>query len=233
METRSEVDRLQQVYREYAVRGFDQSKWSPANEGNQAVRDECHRKLIDLLLETGFFPMASRRVLDVGCGAGGRLAAFEGLGARPEHLFGVDLIPARIHAARQNHPQLNFEVVNAETLPFADGGFDLVAVFTVFTSILNRQMAANVSREIGRVLASGGGVIWYDFRLSNPWNRHVRGVSRRQIQKLFPGFQMNLTTISLLPPLARRLGRLTRRLYPPLARVPFLRSHHLGILTKP
>lgn len=233
METRSEVDRLQAVYREYAARGFGQSKWSSANEGNQAIRDECQRQLRELLRRTAFLPFADRRVLDVGCGAGERLAAFENFGARPENLSGVDLIPDRIRAARQNYPRINFELANAETLPFADGTFDLVSVFTVFTSILDRRMAANICGEIVRVLAPGGGVIWYDFRLNNPLNRHVRGISRRRIQNLFPGFKMNLKTISLLPPLARRLGRLTHRLYPPLSSVPFLRSHYLGVLIKP
>lgn len=233
METRSEVDRLQAVYREYTVRGFGQSKWSSANQGNQAIRDECQRQLRELLRQTGFFPLENRRVLDVGCGTGERLAAFADWGARPKNLYGVDLIPERISAARKNYPQLTFELANAEKLSFADGAFDLVAVFTVFTSILNREMAANVSREIVRVLAFGGAVVWYDFRLNNPLNRHVRGISRKQIQALFPGFKLNLKSISLLPPLARRLGRLTNRLYPPLSSVPFLRSHYFGILTKP
>lgn len=233
METRSEVDRLQEVYREYAVRGFGQSKWSPANKGNQAVRDECQRRLRELLDQAGFFPLERRRILDVGCGAGERLAAFEDWGARPENLFGVDLIPERIRAARKNYPQITFELANAEELPFADGTLDLVTVFTVFTSILDRRMAANVCREINRALVPGGAVVWYDFRMHNPLNRHVRGISHLQIQNLFPGFMMKLETISLLPPLARRLGRLTNLLYPPLSSVPFLRSHYLGVLLKP
>jgi ubiquinone/menaquinone biosynthesis C-methylase UbiE len=233
METRSEIDRLQAVYREYSVRGFGQSKWSPANKGNQAVRDEYQVKLRWLLREAGSWPLERRRILDLGCGSGEHLAAFENWGARPENLSGIDLIPERIRAARKNYPQIRFELANAEALPFADGAFDLVAVFTVFTSILDRRMAANVSREIVRVLSSGGGVIWYDFRMNNPLNRHVRGISRQQIQGLFPGFTMNLKTISLLPPLARRLGRWTHQLYPPLSSVPFLRSHYLGILIKP
>ncbi|HWX21804.1 MAG TPA: class I SAM-dependent methyltransferase [Candidatus Binatia bacterium] len=233
METRSEVDRLQEVYREYAFRGFGQSKWSLANQGNQAAWGECRRELQELLKQTGFFPLQHRRVLDVGCGTGDRLAGLMELGAAPENLFGVDLIPERIRVAQQHHPRVTFQLANAETLPFADGIFDLVAVFTVFTSILNPQMVANICREIDRVLVSGGGLIWYDFRMHNPLNRHVRGISRNGIQKMFPAFEMTLKTISLLPPLARRLGRLTHVLYSPLSWVPFLRSHYLGVLTKP
>jgi len=232
METRLEVDRLRKVYREYAVRGFGQSKWSLANRGNQAVRDECQIKIREALRKSGFFPLENRRILDVGCGTGERLAAFADWGARPDNLFGVDLIPDRIQAGRQNHPRITFRLANAEALPFPNGTFDLVTVFTVFTSILDRRMAANVCSEINRVLLCGGAIIWYDFRMRSPLNRHVRGISRSQIQNMFTGFKINLEPISLLPPLARRLGRLTRLLYPPLSSLPFLRCHYLGMLTK-
>jgi ubiquinone/menaquinone biosynthesis C-methylase UbiE len=232
METRSEVDRLQEVYHEYAVRGLARTKWSSSNKGNRAVLDECQFKLRALLKNTGFFPMHSRRILDVGCGNGDRLASFESWGARPENLLGIDLIAERVRSARKNHPDIVFEVANAEALPYADGAFDLVTVFTVFTSILDQRMKTNVCNEIRRVLAAGGGVVWYDFRMNNPLNRNVRGISRRQIQQMFPGFELNLEAVSLLPPLARRLGRLTNLLYAPLSSVPFLRSHYLGVLTK-
>lgn len=233
MEPLSEVDRLQAVYREYVARGFGQSKWSSANPGNQALTGECQRRLRAGLRAAGYLPLTNRRILDVGCGTGDRLAAMVDWGARAENVLGVDLLADRIQAARRNHPHIPFQLVNAECLPAADGAFDLVMVFTVFTSILDDEMAANVSREIVRVLAPGGAVLWYDFRLANPFNRHVRACSRRRVRRLFPGLRIHLHTLSLLPPLARRLGRLTHRLYRPLSSVPFLRSHYLGILIKP
>ncbi len=233
MQTSLEVDRLRKVYRFYALRGFGQSKWSLANKGNQAILEECLLRIRASLQNSGFFPLDERQILDVGCGTGQRLAAFADLGAKPEHLFGVDLIADRINVARQHHPRITFQLANAEALPFADGTFDLVTVFTVFSSILHARMAANVGLEINRVLRRGGAVLWYDFRMHNPWNRHVRGISRHRIQNLFPGFKTDLETISLLPPLARRLGRLTKLLYSPLSSLPLLRSHYLGVLTKP
>src|SRR5215471_2494403 len=112
METRSEVERIQRVYRDYAVRGFWRSKWSINNRGNQAVLDECRLKLHALLGKVGFFPLYHRRILDIGCGTGERLAALEDFGAQPGNLFGIDLIPDRISVARQNHPEISFETVN-------------------------------------------------------------------------------------------------------------------------
>jgi ubiquinone/menaquinone biosynthesis C-methylase UbiE len=177
-------------------------------------------------------PLAKRRVLDVGCGTGELLSRFLRWGATPSNLFGVDLMPERIRAARQAHPGIDFRLANAETLPFPDSHFDLVSVFTVFTSILDPRMAANMSAEIRRILQAGGRVLWYDFRYNNPFNPNVRAYSKSRILQLFPGFTVELETITLLPPLVRRLGPLTGLLYGPLNRLPCLRSHWLGILTK-
>jgi ubiquinone/menaquinone biosynthesis C-methylase UbiE len=233
MQVQSEADRLKVVYREYGERGLGKTKWSLTNRGNQAIRQERERKLARLLQRAGFLPLAPRRILDVGCGTGETLAGFEAWGARPENLFGVDLLADRIRRAKEAFPALNFQETNAEALPFENGFFDLAAVFTVFTSILDPQMTRNLSREITRVLRSGGAVIWYDFRMNNPFNPHVRGVSRKGIRQLFPEFNERLVSITLMPPLARRCSFLTQLLYPCFASLPFLRSHYLGLLTKP
>jgi ubiquinone/menaquinone biosynthesis C-methylase UbiE len=156
-----------------------------------------------------------------------------GLGAQPRNLYGIDLLSDRIEEARESHPDLNFQCANAEKLDFHDASFDLVLLFTVLSSILDPGMAMNVAREVARVLKPGGGVLWYDFRYNNPRNPNVRGVTIRRIKNLFPEFTMHLRTLTLLPPVARRLGRLTKLLYPVLASIPLLRTHYLGLLMKP
>jgi len=229
----SEVDRLKGVYREYGERGWGRTKWAVTNRGNQAIRRERNRKLQRLLRSADFLPLGDRRVLDVGCGSGEALAGFEAWGARPENLWGVDLLHERVRRARENFPTLNFREANGEALPFDDEQFDLVLAFTVFTSILDSRMAQKVVREMARVLRSGGAVVWYDFRVSNPFNPHVKGLSHRDIRRLFPGFHISLIAVTLIPQLARRCGPLTNLFYPRLAALPFLRSHYLGLLIKP
>jgi len=232
METQSEVDRLVRVYRHYHDCDYRLTKWSDSNAGNLCIQRERNRALRHLLERTGCLPLGGKRILEVGCGAGGNLASMIPLGATREELVGVDLLADRIDRARQAHPGITFHAANAESLPFAGGAFDLVMVFTVFSSILDCAMAGNVAREIDRILHARGAVIWYDFRRNNPFNPAVRGISRSTVRKLFSGYEPVLTTLTLLPPLARRLGFLTRPLYPLLAALPILRTHHLGILRK-
>jgi hypothetical protein len=90
-----------------------------------------------------------------------------------------------------------------------------------------------VASEVRRVLRPGGALLWYDFRVGNPWNPHVRAMSRRSIRALFPGWRGSFRLVTLLPPLARRLGSLTPVFYPVLGTLPPLRTHWAGLLERP
>lgn len=227
-----EVDRIAAVYRGYARDGAHDGRWSAANPGNAAIvaeRDAALRRLFDV----GRPPLDRARVLEIGCGTGEVLAGLVALGARPERLHGVDLLPQLVATARARHPGIRFDAGNAEALALPAAAFDYVLLFTVLTSILDRGMATRLAGEVDRLLTPGGAVVWYDFRFDNPWNPHVRGVGRREIRTLFPGYAIHVRSLTVLPPLARRLGRATGWGYRVLARIPALRTHYLGLLRKP
>lgn len=233
MESELEVERLKSVYRQYNTAVSCEAQWSNDNRGNRAILRERTRLLGRLLHSAGLVPLTGRRVLDVGCGAGNVLVGLCRWGASLSDLHGIDLRPDAIERGRHRYPGVDLRVANAEVLPFADAQFDLVLLFTVFTSILDERMARNVADEVRRVLMPGGVIAWYDLRRNNPRNRNVRGMNRAAIQVLFPNFTCRLHAVTLLPPLARRLGPATPLLYPALAAVPPLRTHYLGLLTKP
>lgn len=232
MTTSVESERIAQVYREYQASAMVQTRWDIRNRGNQEIMYERQRTIHALFNEAGLFPLANIHVLEIGCGSGSVLANIQGLGGEPAKLVGVDLLPVRIAEAAQRYPAMNFLPANGEALPFADASFDLVLFFTVFSSILDRSMAQGVAAEATRVLRNGGAVLWYDFRYDNPRNPHVRGMNYHEIQSLFPGYEYALRTTTLMPPLARRLGRATSLLYPLLVQLPLLRTHYLGLLWK-
>jgi SAM-dependent methyltransferase len=225
-----EIARIRAVYdqRERTVPGTN--KVDIANRGTWHLLHEHRSRLGHILRDNFGRSLTDCRVLDVGCGYGSLLAWFHELGVPAQNLFGVDLLPNRIAAARSAYPRFTFAEGNAERFDLPDGSFDLIPVFTVFSSILDPGMAANVAHEISRVLAPGGAVVWYDMRYPNPWNPDLKAMTRRRTRHLFPAFSCELETISLLPQLARRLGPLTDRAYPMLAAIPPLRSHLLGLL---
>jgi ubiquinone/menaquinone biosynthesis C-methylase UbiE len=145
--------------------------------------------------------------------------------------LGVDLLPERVEAARRSHPSIQFIQADAATLDAPASYFRLILAFTVFSSILDRAMAQQVAAQIDRVLAPGGALLWYDYRVSRPSNPHTIGMPKRRIRELFPAYDLDLRSVTLLPQLARRLGR-RARFYPVLAHIPLLRTHYVGLLSK-
>ena len=107
-----------------------------------------------------------------------------------------------------------------------------ISAITIFSSILDRGMADNVASEIVRVMRPGGALLWYDVRYDSVSNASVKGVGHARIRNLFPALHGSLRSVTLLPPLARRLGPATGVLYPTLASLPPLRSHLVGLLRK-
>jgi ubiquinone/menaquinone biosynthesis C-methylase UbiE len=225
-----EVRRIRTAYAERDRLLAGTVKRDPANQANQWRTREHREHLEQILGKSLDKPLTECRILDVGCGYGSLLAWFHELGVPGENLFGVDLLANRIRSAAEAHPTFTFREANAEHLDFRDGTFDLVAAFTVFSSIIDPTMAQSVARSMSRVLHGGGAVIWYDMRYPNPSNRHLRTMTKRRIRELFPSATMELESTTVLPPIARLLGRSTDKTYPLLAAIPVLRSHYIGLL---
>ncbi|MGE3289539.1 MAG: class I SAM-dependent methyltransferase [Pseudonocardia sp.] len=108
------------------------------------------------LLETAAL-RAGERVLDVACGTGviARLAA-ERVGPSGT-VTGLDLSPEMIdHARGVSPPTVEWHVGDAESLPFADGAFDVVLCQMGLMFMQDRPAAV---AEMRRVTAAGGRVV--------------------------------------------------------------------------
>ncbi|MCS7010542.1 MAG: class I SAM-dependent methyltransferase [Anaerolineales bacterium] len=231
-ETSAEVERLKRTYQDYQNANLANTLWSAENPGNQRIVAERVCALQKLLAQAHLLPLTNARILDIGCGNGAVLADFLQWDAQPNYLFGLDLLESRIRSAKQRYPSFSWTLGNAECLPYADAYFDLVIFFTVFSSILDAKMRVHVAYEANRVLRPGGAILWYDFRYRNPKNRNTLPVKRDQLSHLFPNYRIQLKSITLLPPLARRLGKLTDLFYPLLASFPPIRTHYIGLMIK-
>jgi ubiquinone/menaquinone biosynthesis C-methylase UbiE len=170
--------------------------------------------------------------LEVGCAGGNIIRSLLRLGAVEENIHGIDIRHDRLKDAVKLYPNVKFSTMDASELNFPKTSFDIIITFTLFSSILNKEIRQQIAMELNRVLKPGGAVLYYDFRFNNPTNQHVIGIYKNEINRLFPGINKTLKLITLLPPLARRLGSMTSILYPALSTIPLLRSHYLGIFVK-
>lgn len=121
---------------------------------------------------------------------------------------------------------------NAAALEFPDESFDLIIQSTVFTSILNRDVQLLLAREMVRVLRPNGLILWYDFHMNNPRNPDVRGVTSREIHRLFEGCTIELSRMTLAPPLTRMLAPFSWFACQLFSAVPWLCTHYLGTIRK-
>jgi hypothetical protein len=84
-----------------------------------------------------------------------------------------------------------------------------------------------------RVVKPAGAVFIYDYRISDPRNPDTIGIRKKEIQRLFPEFQVNMRSLTLAPPLARRIAPVSPLLAHAMeAWFPFLRTHALYFLKK-
>lgn len=228
----AESARIKEVYRRREI-DIPRDRYSLFKEENLLAHLDLQYEILSLFRKFSRTSLETERILDVGCGRAYWLRQMIQWGAKPENLFGVDLIADRLQDAKKLCPsQVTLECGDASHLVFGDAEFTLVLQFTVFTSILDDGVKKSLATEITRVLKPGGVVLWYDYFVSNPKNSDVRGVTRREIVSLFPGFSIFLKRVTLAPPLARTVGPISSSLYKLLSYVRPLRTHYLGILQK-
>lgn len=225
----SDLDEIRAAYGEYTAHGRERL-WDVRNPGFARLAADRDRRIVELVASS--LPSAGGRVLDVGCGTGhGRVVVGE---AAPDvDYVGLDLLEDRIEQSRASHPGSEFVVASADAMPFPDGSFDVALAVTLFSSLPTPALEERVAAEIARVLRPGGWLVWYDIRYDNPSNRAVHGVPGARLRALFPGWGGSLQALSLLPPIARRLGPVTAIAYPVLHAIPPLRSHLVGRLQCP
>ncbi|MCK4389408.1 MAG: hypothetical protein KAV83_04120 [Desulfobacterales bacterium] len=84
-----------------------------------------------------------------------------------------------------------------------------------------------------RALKPGGTIFIYDYRISDPRNPDTVGIRKSEIRRLFPGLSLKHRSLTLAPPILRRVVPVS----PLLAFVveclfPFLRTHAVYVLER-
>jgi ubiquinone/menaquinone biosynthesis C-methylase UbiE len=195
-------------------------------------RDELADRVFALIQANSAVPLKKLRIADIGCGRGHWLHKFSQKGVPQDDLFGIDLNLARIRIAQGTTPSALVIRADCRAAPFRDAAFDLVTQFTLFSSLTKVECRRIAAQEMLRLVKPRGLIIWYDFFVPNPMNRATRPVQSEELHELFPNCAISLERITLVAPIARLLSRFSWRAATALARMPYLRTHYLGVISK-
>lgn len=226
-----ELDRIKKSY-EKRIDSRVIEKYSLFIPGELYMLQSRERETIKLLKSAGVASLSTKKILEIGCGRGGRLADFQRWGANSGNLHGIDLMAEFVDEAKMSYPAYEITQASAHSLPYPDEFFDIVVQSTVFTSIKDAELQQKIANEMVRVLKPSGIVLWYDFRYPNPWNPDVKPVTARRIRELFPHANLCLQSVTLLPPVARWLAKISYLLCDFLEAIPVFRSHYIGVIIK-
>lgn len=116
------------------------------------LQEPMHQPLWEAMLNAGQVILGTR-FLDVGCGGGGAAILAHRRGA---HVTGLDAAAPLIDIARERVPEADFHTGDIESLPFADGAFDVVFAANAIQYAADRLAAL---RELKRVSASGARLV--------------------------------------------------------------------------
>lgn len=225
----SDLDRLRLEYdaRQRRLAGSD--IYSFFNPSYLFALQQRQRDTLRLLRQAGWSNFTNQRVLEVGCGRGGVLIEYLYYGAAS--LSGIDLLADRVIEAKQRLPQAVLSCADGQKLPFAPDCFDLVMQYTAFSSVLDDNVKANMGREMLRVLRPNGLILWYDFWL-NPTNPQTRGIRPAEVRRLFPNCEYTFRRVTLAPPIARRLVRVSWMACALLEKLRLFNTHYLAVIRK-
>lgn len=224
----------QRIRAEYQRRNLevDRDLYAPWQPGEIFMIAERERVAAIMLKDLDRFPVAGERCLEIGYGKLGWLGRMVSWGLRESDLHGIELDEERAMVAKGALPNASLRVGNAVDLPWMSSYFRIVIVSTLFSSILDEHVQKVIAREIDRVLMPGGVVLWYDAAVNNPRNKQLKGISRSDIRELFPEYGHHLRSLTLAPPVSRKVAKYSWTAATILSTIPFLRTHLLGVLVK-
>ncbi len=235
-----ELERIRTAYDERDAAAAAAATGGWADPGYRFYMQRLERSVLAAFDATGV-PLTGAAVLEVGSGSGyfaHRLFEYGAASAA-----GIDLMEARVEAARERYPTLELVAGDAGALPWQDGAFDVVTQFTCLSSILDPEVRARVAAEMWRVLRPGGAVVSYDIAHPHPLITRLRKLRGLESGGTTPTTPIELAELerafgpaSHARHLNLGLTGLARRgwlLAAAAAAVPLLRSHLVYAARKP
>jgi len=141
-----EISRIKEAYVKRDLSG-KRKLYSLFNPASLFTQHQREKEILKAISKFGINNLSDKKILDLGCGNGGVLRDFMRYGVKHENCFGIDLLPDRIEDAKKLSPNIDFTCGNAEALPYDGNYFDIVLLFTVFTSKNRADLSCITARS--------------------------------------------------------------------------------------
>jgi len=202
-----EIERIKSVYKIYDNSKNYKDLYLPCGGRYSYIFFSLFKRLNFFFIKQNIKTLEKKKILDIGCGFGNNFIKFYQFGAKPENIFGVDLLFYRLKEVKKKFNIKNLINCNCANIPFKNREFDIVTQFVVFSSILDDNMCKNIAAEMLRVLKDDGIIIWYDSYGGNMMSEHTRSYSEKQIKEFFPDCKYEFKRIIPHSQLTFRLGK--------------------------
>lgn len=226
------TNQVQEIYQEWSQDESKRKLYSVFNAAELHARHSRERVTLSMLNRIGRTNIEECSILEVGCGRGNQIGDYLRWGCLPGQITGIDILPDFIAEARARYPGVSLMEGSVLDLPFEDASFDILSQGTVMSSLPDEADREKMAEEMTRVLKPGGLLLWFDFRYPSPGNRNVKPIRAGELRALFPDYEVHLRSLTLLPPIARRIAPVSSTLASLLEIIPPMRSHYRGVLIK-
>ena len=153
------------------------------NIGNILMQSELYKEIENYFIQNKF-NIKKMRMLEVGCANGSIISNFKNFGILDENITGIDIRKKRLEDAKVLYPKVDFLFMDAQDMSFEDNSFDIITVFTLFSSVLDESIKIKIASQIKRVLKDSGVVIYYDLKIPS-LNNNVLSLRKNEICNIF------------------------------------------------
>lgn len=223
------TDNYSSNIRQSKARSSADARYSINNPGNKYNYVHLFNGMEELL-KSAFPDLSQIKLLEVGCGELFWPEVFIEIGCHKENCYGTDILHQRMIKGHNKGRQTSAVTSSVLELPFQSNSFDLLCQLTLMTSIPNHTDRIEASREMMRILKPGGYILWYDFRFNNPKNPHTKAIGKNELHQLFAPLPVKLKTITVFPPLARKIPPAGVPLLKFINLFSMLRTHYLALI---
>lgn len=225
------MNSIEQIKKHYELRKSEfYQKWNEKNYLFYQYAAFYRELLYYKILKKRYQSFENLKLLEIGAGSGYNLHFFNKIGFNLENVFANELMDDRLTQLRKNFPTVKTFAGNALDIDTSyHQQFDVVFQSTVFSSIPDARLRTYIAQKMLNLLKDDGIILWYDFFMYNPYNKHTTAIRKREIKNLFKTARITcFYKTTLASPIARRVGHW----YPFFNIFPFLRTHYVCVIEK-